>query len=48
MNWNYKREETPRAQAGDHRFEIVAAEEKNIPVRQRNDRNYPQTKRLRC
>jgi|CZCB01.1.fsa_nt_gi hypothetical protein len=28
MNWNYKREETPRAQAGDHRFEIVAAEAK--------------------
>lgn len=28
MNWNYTREETPRAQAGDHRFEVIAAEEK--------------------
>lgn len=28
MNWNYTREERPVAQAGDHRFEVIAAEEK--------------------
>ncbi len=27
-NWNYAREETVRVGAGDHRFEVVSAEEK--------------------